>query len=115
VIAHADVQKPPALHQLRPRPGYYFGVRTHKDGSFAGWYYIPCNGRCRAFKVGPPLTSVLAPEPKIQPCIVSHTKPCSATIRTLLPNGQYRYHRVIVRVGSGTVGFVSSLKLARRR
>jgi hypothetical protein len=36
------------------------------------------------------------------------TKPCSAMIRTLLPDGQYRYHRVIIRGANGV--FVSSLK-----
>lgn len=55
MIAHADVQKPPALQQLRPRAGYYFGARTHKDGSFAGWFYIPCNGKCHTFRVSTPL------------------------------------------------------------
>ena len=57
MIAHAPVQKPPAL--LRPLVGYYFGVRTHKDGSFAVWYRIPCNGKCFTIKIGPRLTSVL--------------------------------------------------------
>ena len=45
-------------------------------------------------------------KPKIQACVVVHMKPCSATIRTLLKNGQYRYHRVILRGPSGAVGFV---------
>jgi hypothetical protein len=52
MIAHADA--PPAIVQGRPARaivGYYFGVRTHKDGSFAGWFKIPCNGRCHTFKM----------------------------------------------------------------
>ena len=31
------------------------------------------------------------------------------TPRTLLPNGHYRYHRVIVRMNGGTTAFVSGL------
>jgi hypothetical protein len=25
---------------------FYFGVKLHKDGTFAGWSHIPCKGKC---------------------------------------------------------------------
>jgi hypothetical protein len=63
MIAHADA--PPAVVQGRlARLGvdYYLGARVHKDGSFAGWFRIPCNGKCHIFKVKvPPLVGILTP------------------------------------------------------
>jgi hypothetical protein len=54
----------------------------------------------------------LAKPPAIKACgSVRTAAPCYATIRTLLPSGAYRYHRITVTY-KGSQGFVSSLAKA---
>jgi hypothetical protein len=49
-------------------------------------------------------------KPVIQVCHQIRTAaPCYATIRTLLPNGHYRYHRIIVRATGTTIAGAVSL------
>jgi hypothetical protein len=50
------------------------------------------------------------PKPPVLHCTSERITPCFMTVRTLLKDGRYRYHHVILHsTNMGTNGFVSSL------
>ena len=62
MIAQAAEHQPPAIvlgRKAQAFVDYYFGVKTHADGSFDRWYRIPCNGRCHIIKVKGSSTTIV--------------------------------------------------------